>query len=241
MTEEELENTTSEESADVSAESELVDSNGEASEAEVKETTEAEEAVTDAITELQEKLSEAENHLAEAEKKAAEYLDGWQRSQASFANFRKRTEAEQTQLQAVANARLLSRILPVLDDFKRAFEAVPEEYQDDSWLEGLRLVERKLKTVMDSENVKPIEAAPGEPFDPHYHQAVLYQEVEGFDEGEIVAEVETGYLLGDRILRPSLVVVAKGAAEPASEEIPSAESESTDGGSPATTDNVTSA
>ena len=97
-----------------------------------------------------------------------------------------------------------------MDDFKRAFEVVPEAYANDSWLEGLRLVQRKLKSVLDSENVKPIETSPGDPFDPHYHQAVLYQEAPGFDEGEIIAEIETGYTLGDRILRPSLVVVAKG-------------------------------
>jgi len=189
------------------------------------------EDTTEALAELQEKLQlaedqlrEVESLLAETEKKAAEYLDGWQRSQASFANFRKRTEAEQAQWRSTANAQILSRLIPVLDDFKRAFEAVPATYTDDAWLEGIRIVQRKLKAILDAENVKPIELKPGDAFDPKYHEAVLYQEVEGFEEGQIVAEVEAGYMLGERVLRPSVVVVAKGAPQPVKpKEEPSAE------------------
>jgi len=155
-----------------------------------------------------------ETALSEAEKKAAEYLDGWQRSQAAFANFRKRTEAEQAQVRRNANSSLLLRLLPILDDFKRAFEVIPEAYSGDPWLDGIRLVERKVKSILEAESVTPIELKPGDLFDPGLHEAVLYQEVEGFDDGEVVAEIETGYLIGDRILRPSLVVVAKGPAAP---------------------------
>ncbi len=163
---------------------------------------------------LEDKLAQTETQVAELEKKAAEYLDGWQRAQASFANFRKRTEAEQSQWRSAANAQILARLLPVLDDFKRAFEAVPESYEKDAWLEGIRLIERKLRAILDMENVRPIQLQSGDPFDPKYHDAVLYQEVEGFEEGQIVAEIETGYMLGDRVLRPSVVVVAKGVARP---------------------------
>ncbi|MGC9469054.1 MAG: nucleotide exchange factor GrpE [Anaerolineae bacterium] len=180
------------------------------------------------IRALEEKLAEVETKLAEAEKITAEYLDGWQRAQAAFANFRKRTEAEQSEWTSRANARLLSRILPVLDDFKRAFETVPEKYQEDDWIKGLHLVERKLKSVLDSENVKAMELSPGDAFDPNLHEAVLYQEVPGFEEGDIVAEIETGYTIGDRILRPALVVVAKGSAAPASAET-SVEAEEAEG------------
>ncbi len=159
-------------------------------------------------------LAQMETALSEAEKKAAEYLDGWQRSQAAFANFRKRTEAEQAQVRRNANSSLLLRLLPILDDFKRAFEVIPEAYSGDPWLDGIRLVERKVKSILEAESVTPIELKPGDLFDPGLHEAVLYQEVEGFDDGEVVAEIETGYLIGDRILRPSLVVVAKGPAAP---------------------------
>ncbi|MGC9521602.1 MAG: nucleotide exchange factor GrpE, partial [Anaerolineae bacterium] len=178
-------------------------------EPEVEET----ETLLEQLGTLEDKLVEAEANLADAEKKAAEYLDGWQRAQAAFANFRKRTEAEQTQWRSRANEGLLSRLIPILDDFQRAFEAVPEDYEDDTWLDGIRLVERKLKAILDSENVTAIELESGDMFDPQVHEAVLYQEVDGFEEGQVVAEVERGYMIGDRVLRPALVVVAKGAAK----------------------------
>ena len=157
----------------------------------------------------EERLVELETRLTEAEQKAAEYLDGWQRAQAAFANFRKRNEAEQAHWRSTANAQLLARLLPILDDFRRAFEAIPEDYQTAPWLSGIRLIERKVNAVLESESVTAIELKPGETFDPHFHEAVLYQEVAGFAEGEIVTEIETGYRLGDRVLRPALVVVAK--------------------------------
>jgi len=177
---------------------------------------------------LAEKLAETEATLAETEKKTAEYLDGWQRAQASFANFRKRTTAEQAQWRSMANAALLARLLPVVDDFKRAFDAVPDTIKEDPWLSGIQLVERKIKTILETENVQQIEAEPGDIFDPNVHEAVLYQEVDGFNDGEIVAVVETGHMLADRVLRPSMVVIAKGTTEArpqATEEIPEPEAE----------------
>jgi molecular chaperone GrpE len=163
---------------------------------------------------LKTQLTELETRLAEAEQKVAEYLDGWQRAQAAFANFRKRTEAEQAHWRSTANAQLLARLLPVMDDFRRAFEAIPEELQGAPWLSGIRLIERKVNAVLESESVAAIELNPGDAFDPYLHEAVLYQEVEGFDEGEVVTEIETGYLLGDRVLRPAIVVVAKASPAP---------------------------
>ncbi len=167
---------------------------------------------------LEGQLAQLETRLAEAEQKTAEYLDGWQRAQAAFANFRKRNEMEQAQWRSMANERLLLRLLPVLDDFKRAFEVVPDAYKDAPWLDGIRLIERKVYSVVESENAKAIELEPGDSFDPNLHEAVLYQEVDGFDEGEIVTEIETGYLLGDRVLRPALVVVAKAPPAPPVDE-----------------------
>jgi len=162
---------------------------------------------------LEEKLAGTEAALAEAERKTAEYLDGWQRAQASFANFRKRTTAEQAQWRSMANAALLARLLPVVDDFKRAFDAVPDTIKEDPWLSGVQLVERKVEAILETENVQQIEAEPGDIFDPNVHEAVLYQEVDGFNDGEIVAVVETGHMLADRVLRPSMVVIAKGTRE----------------------------
>ncbi|MCJ7552029.1 MAG: nucleotide exchange factor GrpE [Anaerolineae bacterium] len=162
---------------------------------------------------LEAQVKALKEKLAETEKTTAEYLDGWQRAQASFANFRKRTTAEQAQWRSAANAALLTRLLPVLDDFKRAFDAVPDTIKEDPWLSGIRFVERKIKTILETENVQQIDAESGDTFDPNVHEAVLYQEVDGFNEGEIVAVVETGHMLADRVLRPSMVVVAKGTRE----------------------------
>jgi len=158
---------------------------------------------------LEEKLQHLEAQLAEAEQKAAEYLDGLQRSQASFANYRKRTEAEQVSWRSVANAALLSRFLPVLDDFDRAFQALPQDLAEHPWLGGIKLIQRKIAGILEAENVTPIQLQPGDAFDPLYHQAILYQEIPGFEDGQIVAEVEHGYILGERVLRPASVVVAK--------------------------------
>ncbi|MGC9394276.1 MAG: nucleotide exchange factor GrpE [Anaerolineae bacterium] len=169
---------------------------------------------------LEEKLQQLEAQLAEAEQKAAEYLDSLQRSQASFANYRKRNETEQVSWRSVANAALLSRFLPVLDDFERAFQALPKDLEGNPWLQGITLIQRKIAGILEAENVKPIELQPGDTFDPLYHQAVLYQEVPDFEDGQIVAEVERGYILGERLLRPSSVVVAKApprAPEPGPE------------------------
>ena len=167
---------------------------------------------------LDDTLATLEVRLTEAEGKAAEYLDGWQRAQASFANYRKRTEAEQAHWRSAANANLLTRLLPILDDFQRAFDALPDEFEGHSWLSGVTLIQRKIRAILDSESVAVIELNTGDPFDPLYHQAVVYQEVEGFEDGQIVAEVEKGYLLGERVLRPSMVVVAKAPLSTKPEE-----------------------
>lgn len=158
---------------------------------------------------LEDEIHSLEAQLAEADKKAAEYLDGWQRCQATFANFRKRTEAEQVTWRSVANSALLARLLPVADDLARAFQALPADLAGHAWLDGITLIQRKVAAILESENVNPIELEPGDAFDPLYHHAIFYQEIDGFEDGQIVAEVERGYILGDRVLRPSSVVVAK--------------------------------
>ena len=177
---------------------------------------------------LDDTLAALEVKLTEAENKAAEYLDGWQRAQASFANYRKRTEAEQAHWRSAANANLLARLLPILDDFQRAFDALPSEFEGHSWLSGVTLIQRKVRAILDSESVVAIELDTGDSFDPQYHQAVVYQEVEGFEDGQIVAEVEKGYLLGERVLRPSMVVVAKAPVSAKPEEDEEQLLESTD-------------
>jgi molecular chaperone GrpE len=146
--------------------------------------------------------------LEEQKAKAAEYLDGWQRARAEFANYKKRIEKEQEDMIKSANGAFITRLLPVMDDFERAFQTLPLDLMGMTWLEGIALIQRKLQILLEQEGVTVIEIE-GQFFDPTLHQAVTYEESEEHEEGQIIGEVQKGYKMGDRVLRPSLVRVAK--------------------------------
>jgi molecular chaperone GrpE len=154
--------------------------------------------------------AELEQKLAQTEAQAAEYLDNWRRSVAELSNARKRMQREQEDTIRNAAARVLERLLPVVDDVDRAFANVPPEQADSEWVNGFRMIQRKLEGVLESEGVTPIPAAPGDHFNPHFHYAVTHEDVDGMNEGQIIAEVARGFKLGDKVLRPSMVRVAKG-------------------------------
>jgi molecular chaperone GrpE len=153
-----------------------------------------------------ESLKEA---LIEAKAKAEANLAGWQRAQADFANYKKRSEQERQDLSKFANSVLILSLLPVLDDFERAFSAIPPKTAKLSWLDGIKLIERKLWAVLQAQGVSPIKAL-GEPFDPTLHEAV--RQDSGL-EGIVIEEIQKGYLLEDRVIRPSKVVVGNGEAK----------------------------
>jgi molecular chaperone GrpE len=146
--------------------------------------------------------------LEEQKAKAAEYLDGWQRARAEFANYKKRIEKEQEDMIKSANGAFIIRLLPVMDDFERAFQTLPLDLMGMTWLEGIALIQRKLQILLEQEGVTVIEIE-GQFFDPTLHQAVTYEESEEHKEGQIIGEVQKGYKMGDKVLRPSLVRVAK--------------------------------
>jgi len=158
--------------------------------------------------EEQDKLEQLQVQLEEAKARAAEYLDGWQRSQAEFSNYKKRQEAERGQMRTLVTVDVLRKVLPVIDDFERAMATLPDDLKRLTWCEGIFLIKAKLDFILDSEGVKPIQAE-GQTFDPIYHEAVTYEEAAGYDEGQIIAEVQRGYMLDERVLRPALVRVAK--------------------------------
>jgi molecular chaperone GrpE len=168
---------------------------------EIKDEPEGEEA------QAEKEVPEAE--LDAAKKKAEEYLASWQRAQADFINYKRRTEQERQEFNSFANANLVRAILPVLDDLERAIDAIPEEFAGHDWVEGVRLVERKFKTILEGQGVKPILAL-GMQFDPHYHEALRQEKGE---EGIIIGELQKGYTLNDKLLRPARVVVGSGAKE----------------------------
>ncbi|MBN1874151.1 MAG: nucleotide exchange factor GrpE [Anaerolineae bacterium] len=183
----------------------------------------AEEESTAEIPSVAEEVPEPDEithlkaQLAEVEQKAAEYLDGWQRTQASFANYRKRMDNDRDSWRVNAIATLIMRLLPVVDDFERAFGAIPEAVQEAAWVDGIALIQRKLLQVLEAEDVKPIPLEVGDAFDPLYHQAIYYQETTDCEDGQVLIETQRGYTMKDRVIRPSMVVVAKAPA-PASEQ-----------------------
>ncbi|MGQ9709766.1 MAG: nucleotide exchange factor GrpE [Anaerolineae bacterium] len=159
---------------------------------------------------LEAELERLRQELEAAKAQAAEYLDGWQRTQAEFANYRKRQEAEFMERVRLNNAVLIARILPVLDDLDRAIQTLPPGLQSLTWVEGVFLIKRKLEVILEAEGLKPIETA-GKSFDPLYHEAVTYEDVPGYEDGQIIGEVQRGYLLGDRVIPPALVRVARAS------------------------------
>lgn len=161
---------------------------------------------------IDDQLQAVQTELATAQAEAADYKDRWLRAVAESQNIRRRAERERTELILGANERLLQRILPVLDDFDLAFAHVPADLgeQDQSWLNGFALIQRKLQSVLSSEGVVAIETA-GMTFDPTQHEAVTYEVAAGFTENQIIGEVRKGYLLGERVLRPAMVRVARAS------------------------------
>jgi len=147
--------------------------------------------------------------LAEEEEKAEGYLANWQRSQADFINYKRRIEQEREDFNKFASSVQLLSLLPILDDLERAFAAIPHRQDKLAWVEGIRMVERKLRTSLEAQGLTPIQAR-GEPFDPNYHEAVRQDKGE---EGLVIEEVRRGYMFNDKVLRPTMVVVGNGEKE----------------------------
>jgi molecular chaperone GrpE len=130
-----------------------------------------------------------------------------QRLAADFANYRKRNEAERTEFAKFAKAELIAKLLDVLDGYDRALATVPDEVKGQPWVEGMWLVERKLRSILEAEGLEPVDSL-GKPFDPYLHQAVAYVESDE-PEGTVIEEFQKAYRLHDRVIRPALVSVAK--------------------------------
>jgi molecular chaperone GrpE len=153
--------------------------------------------------------------LEQERSKAREYLENWQRAEAELRNYRRRVDQERADLSKQANSRLIQRLLPVVDDFERALATVPSNLQILTWIQGVVHIYRKLMTVLEQEGVRPIDAL-GKPFDPKYHEAILYEEGSDGTADHVVAELQRGYMLHDRVIRPALVKVGKLPSETAS-------------------------
>jgi molecular chaperone GrpE len=164
--------------------------------------------VVDSVEEAVERELTLEQQLAAAQAEAARNLEGWQRTQAEFANARKRLERQRAEAYTNASADLANRLLPIVDDFERALKNSPADAQGNGWLSGVELVYRKLINVLEGLGVAPIEAA-GQPFDPNLHEALGQEASSQYESGVVTREMQRGYRLGERVIRPSLVYVAE--------------------------------
>ena len=149
--------------------------------------------------------------LAEAEARAAEYLDGWQRARAEFANYRRRQEQQRQQMQVAAKASVLVQLLPVMDDLKRALEAVPEESEENPWLSGVEQVQRKWQAALERVGLSVLPVEAGDAFDPNVHEALTHEPCAEVEAGKIIQVVQPGYEVDDTVLRPALVRVSSGS------------------------------
>jgi molecular chaperone GrpE len=139
-----------------------------------------------------------------------EYYDLLLRKTAEFDNYRRRIERERQSVTEAASADLILELLPLVDDLERALKAEPGPAGAETYRRGVELIHRQLLETLRKRGVRPIEAL-GEDFDPHFHQAVMHEPATGHRDGEVIEELRRGYMLGDRLLRPSMVKVAKGA------------------------------
>ena len=147
--------------------------------------------------------------LAAAEALATERLEGQQRSLADFQNYKRRTTRDMQLIRQNAAASLLAMFFPILDDLVLALDSLPNSGDSAAWSEGVNMVHRKLVSVLEGEGVTPIEAEPGQEFDPHFHEAIVQEEHPEYETDLIIAVVRSGYRLGERVLRPTQVRVAK--------------------------------
>ena len=151
--------------------------------------------------------AQLEQRLTAEQQKAEECLDLLRRTQADFANYRRRMGQEQAEVRVAAQSAILSQILPVLDDLRRALEAAPQELATHPWVQGLYLVARRLTTLLDQLGVRQI-GKTGESFDPRWHEAITREARADVPEGTILHVAQPGYALGERVIRPAQVSVA---------------------------------
>ena len=153
--------------------------------------------------------TEGESEIDGLRRERTELQDRLLRKTAEFDNYRKRIDKERRELSEWAAANVLTDVLGVLDDFERAL-TVDSPPEAAPYRTGVELIHRQLGELLRKRGVTPIDTL-GADFDPHQHQAVAYEEAPGAREGEIVGELRKGYRLGDRLLRPALVRVAKAS------------------------------
>ncbi len=149
-----------------------------------------------------------QQELAESQAKANEYLDGWQRSRADFMNYKKRVDREQAEVYQRATGTIIKKYLEVVDDLELALRNRPEAGDGSVWANGIELIYRKLLTILENEGVQRIIPL-GQLFDPNFHEAISLEPSDQTESGYIIGVLKSGYMLGDKVIRPALVRVAQ--------------------------------
>ena len=177
----------------------------------VEEVTEevetVEEETAEETTEKKKKLFERKPKVDPRDEKIAELTDRVTRQMAEFDNFRKRTEREKSAMYEIGAKAIVEKLLPVVDNFERGFSTVAEEDKEDAFVKGMEMVYKQLMTMLESVDVKPIEAV-GKEFNPDLHNAVMHVEDETVGENIVVDEFQKGYTYRDSVVRYSMVKVA---------------------------------
>jgi molecular chaperone GrpE len=161
----------------------------------------------------QEKVANGESEdlpkaLAEEKAKSEANLAGWQRTQADFVNYKRHAEEDKVEITRTANASLILDILPVLDDYARAMTSVPADLAELEWVKGIKMIDRKLRDILEKRGISVIQAQ-GQEFDPRFHEAVTYGKGKRY---MVIQQVEAGYKLQDKVIRPAKVIVGNGEA-----------------------------
>jgi molecular chaperone GrpE len=157
---------------------------------------------------FKEEYQQLEKDLEQSRQQATQNLEGWQRERAEFSNYKRRIEREQAQMAQNITAEVIRKYLVILDDLERALKARPEEGEGAAWAQGIELIYRKLQNVLEAEGVIRIQAET-EMFNPNVHEAISHEESPDHESGDIIEVVQQGYKIGERIIRPALVRVAR--------------------------------
>jgi len=156
---------------------------------------------------VEEQIEVLQADLGEMTTKAEEYLDGWQRARAEFANYKKRVLRENTDIRQVARGEVIKLYLDIADDLGRALQEKPNNGDGETWADGIEIIFQKLRSRLEAEGIKPMNPL-GEEFDPNIHEALMKEESEEYESGQIIEVMQEGYWIGDKLLRPALVRVA---------------------------------
>ncbi|MDP8921568.1 MAG: nucleotide exchange factor GrpE [Chloroflexota bacterium] len=168
--------------------------------------------IQDELRQLRTELADARGALTEAQERADRYHANWQRSAADFLNWKRRADQEKSDATRLGEAVVIADLLRVLDDFERAFVALPAELRRLTWIEGIHMIWGKLFAILEARGLAPIEAL-GRDFDPREHEAVLREDdADPSEQTAVVEELQRGYRFHDRVIRPTLVTVGRPKA-----------------------------